>query len=30
MEKKVLCVGLVCMDVVAETEGFPKEDTEQR
>lgn len=30
MEKKVLVVGLVCVDIVAETEGFPIEDTDQR
>ena len=26
----VLCVGLVCLDIVAETENFPIEDTDQR
>ena len=30
MGKKVLCVGLVCLDIVTETEGFPIEDTDQR
>ena len=30
MAKKVLCVGLVCLDIVAETESFPIEDTDQR
>ena len=26
----VLCVGLVCLDIIAETENFPIEDTDQR
>ena len=30
MEKRTLFVGLVCMDIVAEIEGFPIEDTDQR
>ena len=30
MEKSVLCVGLVCLDVIAETDGYPIEDTDQR
>merc|ERR1712212_356612 len=29
-EKKVLCVGLTCLDIVTEIESFPKEDTDQR
>lgn len=30
MGKRVLFVGLVCMDIVAEMQGFPIEDTDQR
>ena len=30
MDKPVLCVGLVCLDITAETENFPIEDTDQR
>ena len=30
MEKKVLCVGLVCLDIIAECHSYPVEDTDQR
>lgn len=30
MDKRVLFVGLVCVDIIAETDGFPIEDTDQR
>jgi len=29
-DKRVLCVGLVCLDVVHVVREFPKEDTDQR
>ncbi|CAG5102023.1 Oidioi.mRNA.OKI2018_I69.chr1.g106.t2.cds [Oikopleura dioica] len=29
-EKRILCVGLTCLDIVTEVAGFPKEDTDQR
>lgn len=29
-EKRVLCVGLTCLDIVTEVESFPQEDTDQR
>ena len=30
MEKRILCVGLTCLDIVTEIAAFPKEDTDQR
>ena len=29
-EKKVLCVGLTCLDIVTDVASFPVEDTDQR
>jgi len=29
-EKRVLCVGLTCLDIVTEVDAYPKEDTDQR
>lgn len=28
--KKILCVGLVCVDLIQICETFPKEDSDQR
>jgi hypothetical protein len=30
MKKRILCVGLTCLDIVTEVAAFPKEDTDQR
>ena len=29
-KKKVLCVGLVCLDIISLCDGFPKEDSDER
>ena len=29
-EKKVLCVGLTCLDIVTDVASYPVEDTDQR
>ena len=29
-EKKVLCVGLTCLDIVTDVASYPIEDTDQR
>ncbi|CBY30849.1 unnamed protein product [Oikopleura dioica] len=29
-DKRILCVGLTCLDIVTEVASFPKEDTDQR
>ena len=30
MEKPILCIGLACVDIIANSNGFPVEDTDQR
>ena len=29
-EKRVLCVGLTCLDIVTNVAAYPDEDTDQR
>ena len=29
-EKCILCIGLVCVDLIAKCDGYPEEDTDRR
>lgn len=29
-QNEILCVGLVCVDIISEVDAYPAEDTDQR